>query len=211
MKTAHLVESLGEKVVNLGVTDKGKLRIGPNQNIKSNKEIEMKTKARYTFDDETDLFYYGACPECGKEGQLNNINSLIWSYCGEHNTAWHIPLNPDDPQGVPYFCQQADERNYKIVAPIMTKLETPENKAAMLEEMKARTVIPISEIHLVDEEILDKKCYGLHHLPDSCTVQVRFEECLSKLGILNHLKLIVDKLEKQFDAVNDPYLNDLPF
>ncbi len=36
MNTAHLVESLGEKVVNLGVTDKGKLWIGPNQNIKSN-------------------------------------------------------------------------------------------------------------------------------------------------------------------------------
>ena len=116
MSTAHLVESLGEKVVNLSVTDKGKLWIGPNQNIKSNKENEMKTKARYTFGDETDLFYYGACPECGKEGQLNNINGYIWSYCGVHKTAWHIPLNPDDPQGMPYFCQQADDRVMQLLS-----------------------------------------------------------------------------------------------
>ena len=152
------------------------------------------------------------CSECGKEGQLNNINSHIWSYCGEHNTAWHIPLNPDDPQGGPYFCQQADERNYKIVAPIMTKLETPENKAAMLEDLQAMPVILTSEIHLVDEEILDKKCYGLHHLPDSCTVQVRFEKGLSKFGIWYHLKLILDNLEEQFDLEKElDAFNELPF
>ncbi len=176
-----------------------------NEMIKESPPIkDQKQKARYIFSDQADFFYYGACPECGKEGQLNNIDREIWSYCEVHNTAWYILTNPNDPQAPPEFYQLADERNYKIVAPIMTKLETPENKAAMLEEMKARTVIPISEIHLVDEEILDKKCYGLHHLPDSCTVQVRFEEGLSKWEILNHLKLIVDKLEKQFDASNAP-------
>jgi len=144
--------------------------------------------------------HYGACPECGKEGQLHNINKDIWSYCEKHNTAWYIPYNDCDPQGTPEFCQLADDRGYEKVAPIKTRIQTPDNKAAMVEEMKARTVIPISEIHLVDEEIQDKKCYGLHHLPDSCTVQVRFEEGLSKWEILNHLKLIVDKLEKQFDT-----------
>jgi len=206
MNTTHLVESLGEMRVNLDVIDKGKLKIGPNQNIKSNKENEMKTKARYTFGEQADFFYYGACPECGKEGQLNNIDREIWSYCEVHNTAWHIPLNPDDPQGVPYFCQQADDRGYEKVAPIMTRLETPENKAAMLEEMKARTITLTSEIHLVDDDVRYKKCYGLHSLPDSCTVQIRFREIYSDSEVLELLNLIKDKVQERVDA-----FNGLPF
>jgi len=165
----------------------------------------MKTKARYTFGDETDLFYYGAYPECGKEGQLNNIDREIWSYCEVHNTAWYRLTNPNDPQAQapPEFYQLADDRNYKIVKPIMTRLETPENKAAMLEEMKARTITRTSEIHLVDQEIQYKECYGLNPLPDNCTVQVRFREDLSYHEQLKQLKLIKDEIEERANAFSD--------
>ena len=44
-------------------------------------------KAEYIHSDKTEIYHYGACPECGKEGQLNQAGEDIWSYCEEHNTA----------------------------------------------------------------------------------------------------------------------------
>ena len=160
-----------------------------------------------TLADETDLFYFGACPECGKEGQLNNIDREIWSYCEVHNTAWYILTNPNDPQAQapPEFYQLADDRNYKIVKPIMTRLETPENKAAMLEEMKARTITPTSEFHVGDEGVRDKYCYGLHPLPDACTVQIRFSEDLSHNELTEQLKFVIDGIKERVNDFDVPF------
>lgn len=179
-----------------------------SQDLEANPSKDgQKQKARYVMlKDGSDHFFYGACPECGKEGQLNNINDDIWGYCELHNTAWYIANRDYDPQGVPEFCRLVEDRGYKEVAPIMTRLETPENRAAMLEEMQAISVAPILEFHLVDQDIQLKEIYGLHPIPDACTVQVRFENGLSKREISRHLKLIVDKFENEF---ND--FDDLPF
>lgn len=156
---------------------------------------DQKSKAQYMLNDATDRFYYGACPECGKEGQLNSIDRDIWGYCEEHNTAWYIPDNPYDPQGGPEFCQIVDDRGYIKVVPIMTSLETPENKAAMLKEMRATTITTTSEIHLIDQEVQFKECYGLQVLPNGCSIQIRFEKYISDQEVLEFLKLIKEKLE----------------
>jgi hypothetical protein len=157
----------------------------------------QKQKARYVMlKDGSDHFYYGACPECGKEGQLKNTNADLWSYCAEHKTAWIIQRE-DDYYGerlAPGLGQSIEDAGYKLVRSIKTRLETPENKVAMLEEMEAISITPTTEIHLVDQNIQIKECFGLHPLPDGCTVQVRFREHLSVRGQIKQLKLIKDQL-----------------
>ena len=156
-------------------------------------------KAEYIRSDKTEIYYYGRCPECGKEGQLNQLGEDIWGYCEEHNAAWYIPRNHYDPKGGPEFCRLVDERGYIKVAPIMSSLESPENKVAMLEEMQAISINPTSEIHLVDQDIQIKECFSLHPLPDGCTVQVRFREHLSCPEQMKRLRLIKNQIENQMD------------
>ena len=169
---------------------------------------DQKQKARYVMlNDGSDHFYYGACPECGKEGQLKNTNADLWSYCEVHKTAWVIPHENDyyGEQLAPGLGQSIEEAGYRLVRSIETRLETPENKAAMLEEMEAVSITRTLEIHLVDQDIKYHEIYGLHPLPDACAVQVRFREDYSDEEVLYLLNLIKDKLE---ELVSE---NSLPF
>jgi hypothetical protein len=165
-------------------------------------------KAEYIRSDKTEIYYYGACPECGKEGQLKNTNRDLWSYCEVHKTAW---IKPDENdywgQGIaPGLGHSLEAAGYRLVRAIKTRLETPENKAAILEEMQAASVTRTSEIHLVDQKFQYKECYGLNPLPDGCTVQVRFREFFSYHEHVNRLKLIKDEIE---NSIID--FDDIPF
>ena len=167
---------------------------------------DPRKKAKYVMlKDGSDHFYYGACPECGKEGQLKNTNADLWSYCAEHKTAWIIPRE-DDYYGerlAPGLGQSIKEAGYKLVRSIKTRLETPENKVAMLEEMEAISITPTTEIHLVDQDIQIKECFGLHPLPEACTVQIRFARDFSNRQMFNLMELIKVKIEEPGDGFDD--------
>ena len=81
----------------------------------------------------------------------------------------------------------------------MASLETPENKAAMLEDMEAVSITPTSEIHLVNQKIQFEECFGLHPLPDGCAVQVRFRGHLSYPQQIKKLRLIKDQIADQIE------------
>ena len=167
---------------------------------------DQKQKARYVMlNDGSDHFYYGACPECGKEGQLKNTNADLWSYCAVHKTAWVIPnkSNYYDEEVNSRLGKPIEEAGYRLVRSIYTRLETPENKAAMLEEMEAVSITPTTEINLVDQDIQIKECFGLHPLPEACTFQIRVEKNFSNDEILNLLKFVIVEFEAS--------CNDIPF
>lgn len=183
---------------------------GSSQDLEANPPKDyQKQKARYVMlNDGSDRFYYGACPECGKEGQLKNTNADLWSYCEVHETAWII-LHENDYYGeqlAPGLGQSIKEAGYRLVRSIETRLETPENKAAMLEEMEAVSINPTTEIHLVDQDIQIKECFGLHPLPEDCTVQIRFERNLPNHEVSKLLKLLKVIIEEPSDS-----FDDLPF
>lgn len=186
-----------------------KTKASKNQHKQNNSKDNQKQKARYVMLDEgSDRFFYGACPECGKEGQLKNTNALLWSYCEMDKTAWIIWEQESDHQGLisSEFNQSIEDAGLKRVSAINTTLETPENKAAMLEEMGAKSITSTSEIHLVDQVVKFKECFGLHPLPDGCAVQVRFRWHLSNLEQIKQLELVKDKIAEIIVLDENPYI-----
>jgi hypothetical protein len=152
----------------------------------------------YHFDEE---FFCGACPICGNSSGVKHIGADDWFYCEDHKTAWCVSAGiaaknyDESDQDVVRFFQDG---GYSKVKPISSIHELPENKAAMLDDLKAVPVTCVDELQLINNQVVRDQVFGPHPLPESCDVQIRFSKnWLSVEEKLALLKQVIQHLETQ--------------